>query len=340
MASGVSMTPTISSFSSISRIGLLRIRLVDPRSADDVVLGTEVSVSVRWWNSLKPGSGDRKATDQRHTEPWMAAVSGGNSRRMMWGTSPVIVRKGQPEWGTAARSSRGMVGVIVGNGSTAGKWASTLMDDGSRSTHNVSPHRSIRQPGSIQPKAPTVSRLSGPGNVRPGAWRSTRGRHRLAAVKCSCPATVESPRVAISAARESSEVRQRRRPEILPDAPGPDADRVLLLRRAGRPPAGRGSSSRSAAFLILCLDPLVGESSSGRPDVPRIPSASVKTARVRTSITLVADGQHPDLLRCEPGRGRHPAKCSMSVATMNRSIDPKGARWIITGRCGWLSAPM
>ena len=37
--------------------------------------------------------------------------------------------------------------------------------------------------------------------------------------------------------------------------------------------------------------------------------------------------------------GNAPAKCSIRMP-MNRSMQPNGARWIITGRCGLLSAPM
>ena len=37
--------------------------------------------------------------------------------------------------------------------------------------------------------------------------------------------------------------------------------------------------------------------------------------------------------------GNAPAKCSVSTP-MNRSMEPKGARWIITGRCGLLSGPV
>src|ERR1022692_2971660 len=38
----------------------------------------------------------------------------------------------------------------------------------------------------------------------------------------------------------------------------------------------------------------------------------------------------------ESQTGKSPPKCSISTP-QNRSIEPKGARWIMTGRGGWLS---
>ena len=47
---------------------------------------------------------------------------------------------------------------------------------------------------------------------------------------------------------------------------------------------------------------------------------------------LLAHRENTHLLRRQPQRER-PAKCSISTP-MNRSSEPSGARWIITGLCG------